>query len=510
MNLTPEQKAIVTHVGNLKIDAVAGSGKTSTLIEYARRRPASSKMLYLAFNRSVRQEAVDRFRRAGLSNVQVHTAHSLAYKKIVVRGRYKVSQGYKNWELVELLNLPKSRKDPMIPYLVASHIARMMQLFCNSAVINIKDLDYIGQLADKNAIEFAKRHFRMILDHVVILWHKMDKREIPVTHDFYLKKYQMSQPRLPFHYLLFDEGQDASPVMLDIFLQQNGTKVIVGDTHQQIYGWRKAINSLEQVDFPRKTLTTSFRFSQEIADLAQEYLQWKLMLTGQLIPKITGVGGKRKDGMKATLARTNLGLLMRAIDLVYDQQSVGHLYFEGNLNSYTYTGEGGVSVYDVLSLKNEQKGRIRSGMIKRMPSFEGLENFARQAGDPELNMMVEVVKLYGNKLPGLIKGLQSRQVADVHRKEAEMIFSTVHRCKGLEYGEVTLCEDFAMEADVKKAVESYGRKSREANAYNEEINLLYVAVTRTLNQINIPASLRTGFVPTGGIAPPFGKILQTA
>lgn len=494
MELTQEQKEIIAHTGNVKIDAVAGSGKTSTLIEYAKRRPESSRILYLAFNRSVREEAKSRFREAGLSNVAVHTAHSLAFSKIVPKHKYTVSPGYKAWELAELLKIPVFKTDPMVRFLLASHVLRMMQLFCNSDKLKFSEVDYIGYLQDAQSIEFAEKFLGMIRKYSVVFWTMMNKGEIPVTHDFYLKKFQLNQPRLPYHFLLFDEGQDASPVMLDVFLKQLGTKVVVGDTHQQIYGWRHAVNSLEQVDFPRLSLTASFRFSQKVADLARSYLEWKKVISDCAIPEIRGLGGRRMDPTRATLARTNLSLLMRAIEMVYEEKSIGSLYFEGNLNSYTYSSEGGVSVYDVLALKNGRNRNIRNGMIRKMPSFEGLETFARKAGDAELNMMVEIVKEYGNDLPTLIGGLKERQVPDADRNRAEMIFSTVHRCKGLEYGEVNLCGDYTSEAEVKKVVENHGRSSRQAKAMKEEVNLLYVAVTRTMNLLNIPEMLLPGYV----------------
>ena len=61
MNLTPEQKLIINSSGNIKINAVAGSGKTTTIVEYAKTRPTKSKILYLAFNKSVKLEAIKKF-----------------------------------------------------------------------------------------------------------------------------------------------------------------------------------------------------------------------------------------------------------------------------------------------------------------------------------------------------------------------------------------------------------------------------------------------------------------
>lgn len=102
MELTPEQYEIINSTGDIKINAVAGSGKTTTIIEYARTRPKSSKILYLAFNKSVKEEAKKRFRDKGIENVEVETAHSLAYKHVVQKHRYKVRK--QDFKLMSLQN----------------------------------------------------------------------------------------------------------------------------------------------------------------------------------------------------------------------------------------------------------------------------------------------------------------------------------------------------------------------------------------------------------------------
>src|SRR5690554_1970190 len=95
MELTKEQHEIINSTGNIKINAVAGSGKTTTIIEYAKARPRTSRILYLAFNKSVKLEAMKKFADNGLKNVKVETAHSLAFRHIVRQHGYKLkSQGY--------------------------------------------------------------------------------------------------------------------------------------------------------------------------------------------------------------------------------------------------------------------------------------------------------------------------------------------------------------------------------------------------------------------------------
>jgi F-box protein 18 (helicase) len=275
MELTEEQKAIINSTGNVKINAVAGSGKTTTVIEYARTRPKNSRILYIAFNKSVKTEAIKKFSDKGLISVKAETAHSLAYKNIVFNNNYKVSSnGYKANEIAELLGL-KGNGDKHAEYIIANHVNKFIAYFCNSEKQRVQDLNYLDHVSDQKARIFVKNYYAYIEKQTRLFLAKMDKGEIDITHDFYLKKFQLSNPQLNFDYILFDEGQDASPAMLDIFLKQSATKIIVGDTHQQIYGWRFAVNSLEKVDFSALNLSTSFRFSQDIANLANKVLEWK-------------------------------------------------------------------------------------------------------------------------------------------------------------------------------------------------------------------------------------------
>src|SRR5688572_16229616 len=120
--LTDQQLAIIHSQGNLTINAVAGSGKTTTIIEYAASRPENARILYLAFNKSVKLEAARKFSARGLTNVKVETAHSLAYKYIVFKHDYKVkAQGYKTSEIVELLGL-QGNGERHAEFVIANHI----------------------------------------------------------------------------------------------------------------------------------------------------------------------------------------------------------------------------------------------------------------------------------------------------------------------------------------------------------------------------------------------------
>ena len=466
MKLTTEQFNIVETNENLRINAGAGSGKTTTLIEYCRSKyPATT--LYLAFNKSVKDHAISKFQENGLFNVKVETAHSLAYKHIVPQNNYKIRMNdYKVYEIYKILAM----KEKGYTYASAKHVSDFFKKICNSSAMNFNNMEMS---------ENERKLFDSVKDLVVQFYNKMNKGEIEVTHDFYLKKYQLSKPILDYQYILFDEGQDASPVMLDIFeKQQRSTKIIVGDENQQIYSWRYAINSLESVDYKSLYLTNSFRFNSEIARLANRILSWKNIINKPTSMKVKGLGSSEDESKRAILARTNIGLLSEAINIVNSNEDY-KIYFEGNLTSYIYADEG-TSLYDVLNLKNGKYEYIKDDLIKNMTSFDELKEYIEETNDVDLKMLTKIVDKYGNRIFTLLKKIKDLNVSD--KEDADIVFSTVHKSKGMEYDYVILSEDFISLRNIFEAVE----KKEDLDLMNEEINLLYVAITRAKNKIEVP------------------------
>lgn len=487
MQLTDEQQRILETNANLVINAVAGSGKTTTLIAYAESRPSNSRILYLAFNKTVKSEAQQKFAQAGITNVRVETAHSLAFDYVVRHSHYRVVQGYKSYDWCEMLDIKTG--DRHTDFIIAGHVNRFISYFCNSKALRVQELDYASTVSDPQAFKFVNNFYSVIERFTREALARMEKGLVAVTHDFYLKKFQLSKPILPFDYILFDEGQDASGAMLDVFLQQPAVKVIVGDVHQQIYGWRYAINSLQQVDFPVYHLSHSFRFDEEIALVANKILSWKKHINEAPSVKLIGAGKPNDTRVtRAILGRTNLSLLLQAITQ-WQHGNISSLHFEGNINSYTFADEG-ASLYDVLNLYNGRVGSIRDKLIAEMKTMKELEDYIDKTEDNSLRMVVDVVKEFGNSLPGLINELKMNHTAS--RNDADMIFSTVHRCKGMEYDEVTLLSDFITEEKIKRNTDQKpADKMTEAERSKmaEEINILYVAATRARSKLNIPPGI---------------------
>jgi superfamily I DNA/RNA helicase len=488
MTYTEEQKRIIESTGNIIINAVAGSGKTTTLIEYAHTRPAKSRILYLAFNNSVQKEAARKFKSKNIDNVDVFTAHALAKKYVFAKNKFNIkAESYKTFEIAELLDLapdPKNHTD----LILAKHILRFAAFYCNSDVDSPTELNYLDTLADPQAIHFVSNYLELIEEKTVFFLKEMNQKKIDITHDFYLKKFQLSSPQLPYDYILFDEGQDASKAMLHVFLKQEAHKVIVGDTHQQIYGWRFAINSLQQVDFQNYPLSQSFRFDDQIAFLANNILDWKKKHFKQETITIKGYPVKKEFNSAATIARSNVALLDAAIKYI-QQNPFSSIYFEGNISSYTYAEETGTSIYDVLNLMNGKHDLIKDKLVRKMANLEELIQYVEKTEDSSVGIVIEIVTKYGDLLPDLIKKLKQKHVLDDLRHEASMIFSTVHRCKGMEYDSVFLCDDFITQESLYEALKEEEITEKRKLQLAEEVNILYVACTRTKSKLHLPTNI---------------------
>lgn len=490
MLLTDEQQQVVETEGNLKINAVAGSGKTTTILEYAKRR-ANQPILYIAFNKSVKQEAETKLQQLGLDNVQVETAHSLAFKYTMPGSGYKLRYAYQAHEIASILNIPV-KTSKLLHLKLANHVNQFVSYFCNSAAQRVMQLNYGETVHEPECRSFVKQHYDLIEFYTRQFLGKMYNGIIEITHDFYLKQFQLANIQLPYQYILFDEGQDASPAMLHTFVNQQANKIIIGDQHQQIYSWRYATNALQYIDFETQYLSKSFRFNHEIATLASSILNLKSHIGFNGSTKISGRGHHENINTRLTLARSNSSLLSRAIELLVQQRELNTIYFEGQLNSYTFSDEGG-SIYDILNLYNRNTHLIKNPQIASMPGFEELKEYVNETGGSNLRPLIDLVEKYHKDLPYYLKRIKECQVDVTRKHEADMFFSTVHKCKGLEFDEVFLQDDFISEQSLIDA--KTGIKAGEINAakLEEEINILYVAVTRTKNQLHLPQRL----LPTG-------------
>lgn len=447
---TPEQDLVINWKGErLVVNAFAGTGKTSTLVRFAEANP-DSKMLYLAYNRAIRDEAEQKFP----FNVECKTSHQLAWSHF---GRHFKDRLTNNLRITDVARLINSRHWPL-----ARLSLTVLNTFLCSAdsapgIIHLPDVDDLGGLsADK------------VLGAVQIIWSQMSRTDstFPVTHDTYLKLFQLSGPELTkkWDVILFDEAQDANPVTSAFVLQQPCQVVLVGDLYQQIYRFRGATNALnapELADADRLWLTNSFRFGPEVAALANILLE----RAGEKM-KVSGFGEKdevvkrlpAECGHYTVLSRSVSGVIGAALSASIEEKKV---YWVGGIEGYK-TEE----LEDLHWFSVDMPERMHSPRLSRdYRDFDEFCSIAKATKDVEMN---QAIRLLDDYFPLPQKLVIMRRQAVTNESEAQVTVSTAHRSKGLEWPVVLLNEDFT---DITDPLLSESDRQ-------DETNLLYVAVTR--------------------------------
>lgn len=298
---------------DLKIKAFAGSGKTSTLVAIA--KELSGKGLYLAYNKSIQIDAVKKFP----SHVDCKTAHSIAYRATVYRIKDRV-RPLSIFDITRYVDIQRiySYEENDIAFLVL----KLLRVFVSSDRSKIDEQFRFSRVFEEiagNNGEETRAIVNYVIDRAAEYWQRCTERgsRLPIEHDFYLKMYQLSNPDLSgvYDFILFDECQDANPVLLDILLKQKCQKIYVGDEHQQIYSWRGSINSFAKLGGEVCYLSRSFRFGNEISKLANIIISAKneaQLLSGTASVE-SAIAENSITGRFTVLCRTNARIIERIL-----------------------------------------------------------------------------------------------------------------------------------------------------------------------------------------------------
>jgi F-box protein 18 (helicase) len=231
----------------------------------------------------------------------------------------------------------------------------------------------------------------------------------------------------------------------------------------------------------RLSLTSSFRFGQPIADLASDLLN---AFKGDPV-RLRGLGQHPRSKAQAFIARTNAGLLEEAENLI--SAGVSHLHFVGTSERQGYNpaaAYGFSDLLDVYHLRKKDPGQVKSSYFRRFDSYEQLKELAsdHRARDLELNRLVSFIDRWQDEVPDLLNRFAK---ASVSPEAAQATLATAHRAKGLEWDTVRMADDFL---DLTEA--SRQPRDLKEQAFAEEVNLLYVAATRSRTKVEIPEHLQ--------------------
>ncbi|GGH72034.1 UvrD-helicase domain-containing protein [Phaeocystidibacter marisrubri] len=541
MQFTTEQKNIFDFVENQSghgiIDAVAGAGKTTTIMECAKFVKDKRKILFCAFNNSISNDIAQKFHNLGLNEVTVKTIHALGRQIIqdnnntgqpikLIQSKYRdilkspeiidqLEPIYK--KLLEINDIEfdefDDKKNFAANNLIYSINTRLIEINQKYRSTLSKDnlsefISLVTHFGIFNEIELTKENFNLEIQcyfeaHRIVLQAGNSLSERSMIIDFtdmlYLPYEWKLQPNNKFEFLFIDECQDLSKSQFAVaakYGHREGRILAVGDPSQSIYGFTGAdIESFQRVkDFTKAKqlpLTTCFRCPKKVIELAKTI-------------RTDISGSKQEEGTVTSIHFEDVVKLAKPGDLIISRLRSPIIilvfsFIDKNIKVQIHQDE----VTEIINeIKNIFKVEELNIVISTLPNgFEQLKqsvtrrwnyiiekNAQRIMDSTERKIYIETEHDYLNtKLTFLSKKYiqwksQCETMNDILKVIKEYIsdsanpikLSTIHRAKGLENERV-----FIINYDELP----YFRIQQKDWEKTQEVNLKYVAITRALNDL---------------------------
>ncbi|HAD96645.1 MAG TPA: DNA/RNA helicase [Cryomorphaceae bacterium] len=556
MNYTPEQENIFHFVKNAEghgiIDAVAGAGKTTTIIASARHVPADRNILFCAFNKSIANEIEARFHAQHMHGVSVKTMHALGFKMLQPRSSVerplklvdnKYDQLLKSERLKALLTEQYEKILLINGYETDPDSGSFKEYLLKNELWRINDrlLDMVQKFRATLCKDDPKDVYRMVLHFSIfsVLEAQKDKfrEELQAYHrclqilleegnaysqrtlqvDFtdmlYLPVQWKLEPPGKFDFIFIDECQDLSKAQLAIALKygHSGTRILsVGDPRQSIYGFTGAdIESFGRIKEITKAtplpLTTCFRCPQGVIKIAREI---RKDITGR----------KQEEGVVETIASHQVITRARPGDLIISRLKDPLLllvfdFIDKDIKVHIHPDEVKELISELRYLfKPEERNKpfyaIPGGVatlmrqVTKSREYIITKNAERIIDDTERKEVIEQEKAYLKKRLDFLekKSLKWEECATMEQvllkvkdyisaKENCIRLSTIHRAKGLEEKRVFII-DYPRLPHTRLGIQPWEQ--------TQETNLKYVAVTRAKEElylvsvVNIPEKEEEG------------------
>jgi hypothetical protein len=243
------------------IKAVAGSGKTTTLLNLTKIH-LDKKILYIAFNKTLIEEIEYKVRNEKIKNITPLTFGALTYKLFFHIKKYKPD--------LDIDNLKPQFIQKIITFLDGKPYG-MKKYYCNhfSKFLNDSNFDNIEKYCE-NIIGKKEKLLEILWEKVLqnkLINFEIIKKLAFINHWF--KNYIDDK----YDLIMIDETQDFDMTMLKMLLEDTTIpKIFVGDVKQSIYQFRGCINAFKYL--PKESLIiefySTFRIGNPACDLIRD------------------------------------------------------------------------------------------------------------------------------------------------------------------------------------------------------------------------------------------------
>lgn len=491
---SPQQSDFFAYVddprgGNAIVEAVAGAGKTTSLVKAMERM--SGVVFYGVYNTKMAKEAREKC--SHLRHVWVKTFHSMGANALRFNLERRIGHslpdpdGKKVQKIVEVWIDDNDRLDlkdvaPTISKIVSMAKQRGIGICFKDTDSEWFDMIDHFDLASDLPEGYEDRMDIVIKLSRVILRRSNKAAEEHGIHDFddmiylpLLWNYRFKQ----FNWVLVDEAQDTNPtrrLMAERLLARGGRFIAVGDPHQAIYGFSGADNdALAQIAerFRARTmpLTVTYRCPKAVVAVAQNFVSH--IHAHESAP----------DGMFMETHYSNLvGMLLPgdAVICRYNKYLVSLCFKLIRLGKPAKI-EGRAVGAGLISLIGKWKVKTLDALAGRVVSWRDREHGkavekknetkAAEIVDRAETVLVLIERAQEQNITtipefkAMIEGLFAD---DVGNDKSLITLLSAHKSKGLEFPRVFILGLY----------ELMGRECFQPWQTEQEINLQYVAVTR--------------------------------
>lgn len=485
--LSNEQIAIIEAALNpetslIKVEAVAGAAKSTTLYEVTKAMPTITKNLYLAYNTAIKDEAVVKFAK----NTVCKTTSAFAFAEIVTKGA-----SMPNTEI----NVIKKGKRILNPNYCWKDVLGLTYKQYDEKLIVIDAMEKFFASDDLTIASFFSNNPRPEYNNLIQTVVKknikaMADKKLACSFGFSLKYYHILLARgvitipIPYDLVMIDEFQDSQPVVLEIFkLIPAHTKIAVGDSYQSINGsflhTTDAFGAIEKHGVTLH-LTKSFRCSTAIAKRVEKYGKVNFDKTF----KFKGIEYEKEvDESVGYLAKTNGSLIAKMIEcdskgLKYKNIRNPKLIF--NLLNTLIHLRPGVRIHNssLKYLEEDVEAFYSSASLqfKHNSLFSFILSEHRE--DKILKGAIALISKYSGKT---ITSTYNKALAYYQDKKLKpnLYMTTAHSSKGLTFGTVEIGEDLNV------AVEEVLNKPIGERTFDDQETLMigYVTATRARHRL---------------------------
>lgn len=460
---SPYQRAVFAAIenpdaGHLLVEALAGSGKTTTSIEGMCRTRESQSVRAMAFNKSIASELAERVP----EGVEVSTFHSYGLRAITrADGRREIDSDVCFKRVAGRLGRSWDTKE------IRASIVKLVGAAKNTLAATHSELDAV---ADRMGIEIAEHDRDRAIEYALRILGDCRRDDVgPIDFDDMIwLPVARDLPLARTDWLFVDETQDLNPAQLEIScraVHERGRIVAVGDRRQAIYGFRGADphaipRMIERLAAERLPLSICYRCPTLVLDEARRLVPEIENAPGapEGIVRTSSVGALRESAVAGdfVISRTNAPLLSLAFHWIANGKrcaikgrdiGAGLAAWIRNTRATTIA---------------ELRRCIESWHVAEHKRLGDLDRDTSSVDDKAA--CLRVLAAGHDSVEAVVARVE--RLFDDREDEGRITLSSTHRAKGLEFDRVWLLRD------------TYCKWPGE-----EERNLLYVAITRSKREL---------------------------